>query len=123
MTALAPTSIADTTITTTSTFTTTIIGYNIPDLNHILKGFFPIVIPLMFGEIIAGVMLYLGRGGDFFVTLYLFGVSVGSTFGSMAGQIPFAMTVLAWALLAIWLWMGGQGSGGEDISLRLPRGF
>jgi hypothetical protein len=110
---------------TTST-TQTITGYNAPNAQNFVNGFVPLLLPLAFAEIFAFAMFELKRGGDFFVTLWLLGIALGASFGTMVGQIPFAMTIIGWVLLFLWLWAGGQGEGSGasgDAGIQIPKGF
>lgn len=109
-----------------TTTTLSITGYNSPSPSNLVNAFIPLVLPLIFAEIFGFMLYILKRAGDFFVTLWDFGIALGSSFGTLVGQIPIAMTIITWVILALWWWSGGQGEGATasgDSELNLPRGF
>lgn len=109
-----------------TTVTTTVTGYNAPNAQNYVNGFIPLILPLVFAEIFSTIMIIMRKGGDFFVTLWDFGLCLGSSFGTLTGTIPLGMTILSWVILLLWLWTGGQGEGAGasgDASLKLPKGW
>ncbi len=106
------------TFTTTTTSTPSIIGYNIPDANHITNGIEGLIIPLFFAEMFALMLRYFKSIGDFHVTVFLLGIALGSLVllynvsGNVAqNAVPLAFVMVCWMIFGAWLWIGGQGEG------------
>ena len=113
-------------VTTTLGNQQTVTGYNAPNANNFMNGIGAFLLPLFFAELFGALLIALHRTGDFFVTLYLFGLALGASFGTLGGMVPIAMTIIAWVLLVLWWWSGGQGEGSSasgDSDLRLPKGW
>lgn len=102
-----------------TTITSTIIATNFPDVTHVGNAIIPLAVPLLFAAILSMFAMIAGRKGDFFVTLFLLGLFIGSIFGALIapgnshGQIPFAEIVVTGTVFILWLWQGSSGQGTE----------
>ena len=100
-----------------TTSTSTITGWNVPDMTHLTYSLFPLILPLGMAAFFVSFAMYFKTKGDFVVTLLLIGLSIGSTFGmlgsggpgSSTANIPIAQTILTWFITALWIWQGSQG--------------
>lgn len=94
------------------TTTTTIIGWNVPDVTNLTNGIFAFLVPMAVMGLTVTMANLLGNKGSSNTFLMKFGLFVGCLLGmlslnaSAANVIPLALPIVAGIYLVTYLWKG-----------------
>lgn len=105
-------SLNDVTMTSTTSYT----QFMAPSLSDLGNWVFVWIWLLLPTSLMMGFCFLFHLGGNRFVFLTQTGLLLGSLFGTFAGQVPWALTVVIGLFLILYLWRSRSASGGAPMA-------
>ncbi len=85
-------------------------GLNWPGPTQLDYALVPLILPLIGAGLFAMFFLQFRGKGDFFVTLFLLGLTIGSILSVLMNTAPFTFAIFPSVMFVLWLVYGGAGN-------------